>query len=149
MTPSSQPSHNLAGDTDPRRQARQLALQCLHQLDVQSGQNLDQMDTFLAENCPELPIRDLARQWIKGTWQSLDWIDKMISGASRNWDITRISTVDRNNLRLAVYQLLDCPDIPAKVVINEAIELAKIFSTTQSPKFINGVLDAIKTKIET
>ena len=147
MTPASQPSNNSAGDTDPRRRARQLALQCLYQFDVQKGQNFDQMDTFLAEYCPEAQICDLARQWIKGTWHRLGRIDKIISGASRNWEIDRISTVDRNNLRLAVFQLLDCPDIPPKAVINEAIELAKIFSTAQSPKFINGVLDAIKTKL--
>lgn len=131
----------------PRRQSRQLALQFLYQLDAQKGNNIDQIDTFLVEFCSDMKIRQLAKSWIKGAWMNLEQINKMISAASKNWDIARISNIDRSNLRLAIYQLLDCPDIPPKVVINEAIELAKEFSTSQAPVFINGVLDTIAKKI--
>ncbi len=86
----------------------------------------------------------LATEWIEGTWRKLERIDPLIRAASRNWEMSRINLVDLSNLRLAVFQFLDCPDISAKVVINEAIELAKQFSTTEAPGFINGVLDAIQ-----
>ncbi|MBI9016029.1 MAG: transcription antitermination factor NusB [Phycisphaerae bacterium] len=130
-----------------RRQSRQLALQFLYQLDVQKGRPIEMLDKFLAENTADLEIRKIARQWIRGTWNGLAHIDATIKEVSANWDINRISIVDRSNLRLAIYQLLDCPDVPAKVVINEAIELAKVFSTAQSSKFVNGVLDAVVKKM--
>ncbi len=132
---------------DPRHQARQLALQCLHQFDVQEGANFNQLDTFLTDMETSLEVRRMARQWIAGTWDSRQYIDSIIQGVSRNWNIKRISVVDRSNLRLATHQMLDCPDIPPRVVINEAIELAKIFSSHDAPKFINGVLDAILQKL--
>lgn len=132
---------------DPRSLARQTVVQFLHQLTAQNGENLDQIDLFLNEFAPNLQSRSLARQWILGTWQHLERIDQLICQASTNWEPSRISLVDRNNLRLAIYQLLYCPDIPPKVVINEAIELARLFSAAQAPAFINGVLDAIYRKI--
>lgn len=131
-----------------KHQARRLALQFLHQLDAQQGTNMHQLDSFLLEFGDEPKSREIARKWIIGTWHSLDKIDKLIVSSSSNWDIKRISPVDRNNLRLAIHQLMDCPDIPPKVVINEAIELAKVFSTLQAPKFVNGVLDAIQRQIQ-
>jgi len=130
-----------------RRQARQAAMQYLYQFDVQKEKNTEQLEQFLAEFCNDLQARELARQWINGTWQSIEHIDKMIADSCENWEISRISPVDLGNLRLAVFQLLDCPDIPPKVVINEAIELAKLFSSQQAPKFVNGVLDNIQQKI--
>ncbi|MCK5269139.1 MAG: transcription antitermination factor NusB [Sedimentisphaerales bacterium] len=130
-------------DSDPRSLARQTAVQFLHQLVVQDGRCLDEVNLFLNEFAPNLQSRSLAREWIRGTWQHLEQIDQLICRASTNWEPSRISLVDRNNLRLAIYQLLYCPDIPPKVVINEAIELARLFSTAQAPAFVNGVLDAI------
>lgn len=132
---------------DQRSQARQLALQFLYQLAVQGGANLDQIDFFLNEYGQNTKSRSLARSWIRGAWQGMGQIDRMIQSVSSNWDLHRISQVDRANLRLAVYQMLHCPDIPMKVVINEAVELAKVFSTAQSPGFVNGVLDAIRGKL--
>jgi len=133
---------------DPRHLARHLALQFLHQLSVQNGANLPMLESFLAEYVSLEPSRPLARQWILGTWQNLEQIDQIIREVSTNWDLSRICLVDRSNLRLAVYQLLFCPDIPAKVVLNEAIELAKTFSTVQAPAFINGILDVIHHQIK-
>ena len=135
-------------DCDPRSLARQTAVQYLHHLTVQNGWGLDRIDLFLDEFTVHPQARPLARQWILGTWQHLERIDQLICQASANWQPSRISLVDRNNLRLAIYQLLYCHEIPPKVVINEAIELARIFSTAQAPAFINGVLDAIYHKIK-
>jgi len=131
---------------DPRRAARILAMQFLHQLNVQNGASLDLLDAFLDQYCDHPDALRLARGWIRGAWQQRTVIDEMIRSVSDNWDLTRISRVDRSNLELAVYQLMFCPDIPAKAAINEAVELAKMFSTAQAPGYINGVVDAIWKK---
>jgi len=133
---------------DFRHDARVLSLQFIHQLEVQKGANLGLMDFFLKEHTPDEKTRELARKWIRGIWQNLDSVDQKIRQVSRNWDFSRISPVDRSNLRLAVYQLLYCLDVPHKVVINEAVELAKKFSTAQAPGFVNGVLDTIRKNVE-
>jgi N utilization substance protein B len=74
--------------------------------------------------------------------------DDLISAAAVRWKLSRLSHVDRAILRMSVYQLRYCEDIPCKVVINEAIEIAKKYSTEQSPRFVNGVLDAVLKKLE-
>ena len=129
---------------DPRRLGRQLALQFLYQLDIQDGANLDQMHRFLTEYSGDLSVRQLAAKWIRGVWEARVRLDELIGQICENWDLSRITQVDRSNLRLAVYQLIECPEVPPKVVINEAVELAKIFSTAQAPAFVNGILDAIR-----
>ena len=134
---------------DPRRFARQLALQFLYQLEIQNGQNLDQMERFLAEYCPDPAVRQTAGAFIRGAWQMKDSLDEHIRRTCENWDLSRISLVDRSNLRLAVYQLIACPEIPPKAVINEAVELAKTFGTAQAPAFVNGILDAIRKHLQT
>ena len=135
---------------DKRTTARELAMQALYQLDVQ-GEVLWEscIDRFLLENSPDDDsVRNLARQWARGTWENISLCDELISGSTMKWRMCRLSPVDKSILRLAVYQLKFCPDIPAKVVINEAIELAKKFSTAQSPGFVNGVLDAMLKKMQ-
>lgn len=144
LAQSIEASRSIRKGEDYRRQARRLALQFLYQLTVQEGANLDQMDSFLAEYGDDEQARLLAAKWIKSAWAQLDQIDKLIRQVSANWDLSRINQVDHSNLHLAVYQLTNCPEIPPKVVINEAVELAKIFSTAQAPAFINGVLEAIR-----
>ncbi|MCP4708635.1 MAG: transcription antitermination factor NusB [Planctomycetes bacterium] len=131
-------------EEDPRRVGRRLALQFLYQLDVQGGANLGQMKKFLDEYGEDFEARELAEQWIKAVWGNHEKLDKLIEEVSENWDLSRITLVDRSNLRLAVYQLAECPNIPVKAVINEAVELAKEFSTAQAPAFVNGVLDAVR-----
>jgi len=109
------PSHSMEGVVqDPRRAARILAMQYLHQLTVQKGASLELLDVFLDESSQDSETRRLARGWIRGAWQHRDQIDETIRSVSANWDLTRISLVDRSNLELAVYQLMFCPDIPAK-----------------------------------
>ncbi len=139
----------IIDDGDPRRNARTLAMQFIYQLDVQKGHSLDVLELFLSETCREKKeIANIARKLILGTWQNLEMVDNLIIRACKNWDFARLDCVDKSNLRLAAYQLLECTDIPPKVVINEAIEMAKIYSNMQSPRFINGILDTIMKEMD-
>jgi transcription antitermination factor NusB len=134
---------------DKRTKARELAMQVLYQLDAQGPDLLEHLNEFFVDNSPDDFVRRLAAEWCKGTWENLTQCDELITASTIKWQISRLSSVDKSILRLAVYQLKFCPDVPPKVVINEAIELAKKFSTAQSPAFVNGVLDAVLKKIET
>ena len=134
---------------DKRTRARELAMQSLYQLDVQGPGLLEFLGEFFTENESDDFIRKLASDWTKGTWENLAQCDELISASAIKWRLSRLSTVDKSILRLAVYQLKFCPDIPPRVVINEAIELAKKFSTDKSGSFVNGVLDAVLKKLKT
>ena len=132
---------------DKRTRARELAMQALYQLDVQGPDLLNRLTEFFIENDPDDLVRKLASEWTKGTWENLAQCDELIVASTIKWQLSRLSFVDKSILRLSVYQLKFCPDIPPRVVINEAIELAKKFSTAQSSAFVNGVLDAILKKL--
>ncbi len=125
-----------------------MAIQGLYQLDVQGSDLLTSLGRFFMENDPDGLVRKLASDWTKGTWENLAQCDELIVASTIKWQLSRLSAVDKSILRLAVYQLKFCPDIPPRVVINEAIELAKKFSTDKSPAFVNGVLDAVLRKLE-
>jgi len=131
---------------DKRSRARELAMQALYQLDIQGDDILGHLEKFYLESETDNSIRKLASNWTKGTWDNLKQCDEFIAASTIKWEFTRLSPVDRSILRLSVYQLKFCPNIPPKVIINEAIELAKKFSTDKSPAFVNGVLDAVLKK---
>ncbi len=118
-------------------------MQGLYQLNVQGSELLKSLNDYFVENESDDSIRAMALKWCNETWQNLDECDELISQASIKWRLSRLSPVDKSILRMSVYHLKFCPDIPPKVVINEAVELAKKFSTAQSPGFVNGVLDAV------
>jgi transcription antitermination factor NusB len=132
---------------DKRTKARELCLQALYQLDMRGNEAFDTLNDFFMEEEAENSSRRLAKEWTRGTWENLPQCDVLITASTIKWEFARLSIVDRSILRLAVYQLKFCPDVPPKVVINEAIELAKKFGTEKSPSFINGVLDAILKKM--
>ena len=134
---------------DRRTRARELAIQGLFQLDVQGSDALEIMDRFFLESGEDDFIRNLASDWTRRAWDNLAQCDEIIVDATIKWEVSRLSPVDRSILRLATYQLKFCSDIPPRVVINEAIEFAKKFSTDKSPAFVNGVLDAILKKLGT
>jgi len=138
----------MENNLDKRTLARELAMQALYQLDVQGDELLKELDRFFLLNSEDDLVRSLAREWTKGTWVNLAECDNVITGSIRKWQLSRLSQVDRSILRLSVYQLKFCPDIPRKAVINEAIELAKKYSTESSPAFINGVLDTIMNSMK-
>lgn len=124
-------------------------MQAACQLDVQGEVAFDVLKRFFLENADDDMVRKLAETWIKGLWESMSECDSLISEAAAKWDLSRLNQVDRSILRLGTYQLKCCDDIPVKVIINEAIELAKKFSAESSPSFVNGVLDAIYRKLKT
>ena len=134
---------------DKRTRARELAMQALYQLDVQGEQLLGCLDEFFVENESDDFVRKLARQWSRGTWENLTLCDELITASTIKWELSRLAPVDRNILRLAVYQLKFWAEIPPKVVINEAIELAKKFGSERSAAFVNGVLDAALKRLVT
>jgi len=124
-------------------------MQALYQLDVQGSELLPRlMGDFFYEEERDERTRKLAWEWTQGTWERVAECDETIASSTIRWQFSRLSPVDRGILRLAVYQLKFCPEIPPKVVINEAIELAKRYSTDKSGPFVNGVLDAVLKKMQ-
>jgi transcription antitermination factor NusB len=133
---------------DKRTRARELAMQALYQLDIQGSELLPRlMGEFFYEMEGDSRTRQLAWEWTHGTWARVAEYDKLITDLTIRWQFSRLSPVDKSILRLAVHQLTSCPEIPPKVVINEAIEMAKKFSTEKSGPFVNGVLDAVLKKL--
>ena len=117
----------------------------LYQVDARGEEALAGLDDFLRrEATDDAEIRAFARELVGGTTEMRGAIDEIISDAAQNWHLRRMALVDRNILRMATYEMLYAADIPAKVSINEAIELGKRFSTQQSGSFINGILDRIR-----
>ena len=95
-------------------------------------------------NATEREILQFANKLVSGTLERRDEIDAKLQAVTRNWDLRRMAIVDRNVLRMAVYELMCCDDVPQKVAINEAIEIGKKFSTANSGGFVNGILDRIR-----
>jgi transcription antitermination factor NusB len=122
-------------------------MQGLYQLDVQGTAVFEFLGAFFIENESDDSVRKLAFELTKGTWDKLSECDEVIIDSTIKWKLSRLSPVDKSILRLAVYQLKYCDDIPPRVVMNEAIELAKEYSSDKSPSFVNGVLDAAFKKI--
>lgn len=155
-----------------RREARERAVQFLFQHDLNPPEHLDealarfwesQRTAVLAEekgnatwgqavelpppNSEEAAMRLFAEPLIRGVLEHLEELDRQIQDHALNWDLHRIAVVDRNVLRLAIYEMLHREDIPPIVSINEAVDIAKKFSTQDSGKFVNGILDKIKGEL--
>jgi N utilization substance protein B len=130
-----------------RRKAREVALQVLYTLDVQKTDLREAIDRFWANfDAPE-EARKFSTFLIEGVWNNKERIDDLISGSSENWSMSRMSRVDKSILRMAVYELMFCEDIPPKVTLNEAIDLGKVYGSENSGAFINGILDALYGKL--
>jgi N utilization substance protein B len=127
-----------------RRRARGLALQALYQLDVQGDAFLEQIDDFLRESGVDHGGIEFARSLAVGAWEKRASSDRWIARTAKNWDLERIAICDRNILRIGAYELEERGDTPPAVVINEAVELAKRYSSSEAPQFVNGVLDALR-----
>jgi N utilization substance protein B len=126
-----------------RRRAREFALQVLYQIDI-AGYNADKAYTNCIENlCPPEGVRGFSLEIVTGVVEHKQEIDDLIQKYSEHWVLDRIAVVDKNILRVAIYELLYCDDLPYKVSINEAVELGKRFGSDDSPSFINGILDKI------
>ncbi|OGP13337.1 MAG: transcription antitermination factor NusB [Deltaproteobacteria bacterium RIFCSPLOWO2_02_FULL_50_16] len=126
-----------------RRKAREYALQMLYQLELAREEPKIVYEHFWrSQKAPEEVVA-FATQIVDGTFRNLKEIDDLIEKHSTHWKISRMNAVDRNILRLSVYEILFCHDIPVSVAINEGIEIAKKFGTDESSSFVNGVLDHI------
>jgi len=125
---------------------REVALQVLYQLDLRGEELLDRAEELLREANEDSEVLDFAKKLVTGTWEHRVRIDQHIESVAANWELSRMAAVDRNILRLATYELCFCDDIPPLVSINEAIEMAKKFSTKNSGPFVNGILDNIRLR---
>ena len=155
-----------------RREARERAVQFLFQYDLNSPENLDEALAIFWESqrqpvleadkaksswgepaplpppsSDEAALRLFAEPLIRGTIEHRAECDEIIKKHARNWDINRMAAVDRNILRLAIYEMMHRLDIPPIVSINEAVDIAKKFSTQDSGKFVNGILDKVKGEL--
>jgi len=126
-----------------RRKAREFALQVLFQQDITRDNWEESLNLFWEITPADPEVIEFTTTLVKGTIEHLNEIDNLIRRFAQNWDINRMAIVDRNLLRFSIYELLYFESIPPKVTINEAIELAKIFGTKDSGRFINGILDRI------
>ncbi len=142
-----------------RRKAREASLQLLYEMELSGKDHQKVIDEFhreparLFSHWPEPPanleeIREFTIQITQGVWQNVREIDRLIEDHSIHWKISRMALVDRNILRMGVFELLYCEDIPASVTINEAIEIAKKYGTDESGSFVNGVLDHIAKSLK-
>jgi len=127
-----------------RRKAREHALQILYQLDIKKERpSASVLKNFWSEYNPDDEVKLFAEEIVKGTFKHLAKINQLIHKCAKNWSLDRMAVVDRNVLRMAVYEILYRLDIPTSVTINEAIEIAKKYGTDESGSFVNGILDSI------
>ncbi len=131
-----------------RRRAREYALQVLFQLDLCPEDAAQALEGFWSTKKASDPIRDYAGRLVQGTRRHLEAIDRLLESQSLHWRIIRMAVVDRNILRMALYEMIMEQDTPAIVVIDEAIEVAKRFGNDESGPFVNGILDAVRVRLE-
>jgi len=134
-----------------RTRAREFTLQILYQIDVSHLPQQEAVhnfwESYSEENVAE-EIKTFSSELVAGVRENLEAIDKKIIQYATNWRLERMAFVDRNILRLGSYELMFREDIPPKVSINEAVELAKKFSGPEAGKFVNGILDKIKLEVK-
>lgn len=126
-----------------RTKARECALQVLYQIDITKDSADNLLAMFWEDKDIEIEVRDFATALVKGAVENMQKIDEAITKYASNWKLKRMAVIDRNVLRLATYELLYCEEIPPKVSINEAVDLAKKYGDLDSGKFVNGILDRI------
>lgn len=135
--------------TPQRRENRMCAVQFLYQWELNKPEQLnDALRVFIETQDQERDYYAFAEELIHGVIEHIDAVDDEIKAHAANWTFARIAKVDLSVLRLAIYELLHRRDIPPIVSINEAIELGKIYSNPDSKRFINGILDQMKNKID-
>jgi N utilization substance protein B len=126
-----------------RRKARELALMLLYELDYRPADLAAVLQEFWRDRVVPPEVRAFADALVRGTAEKLAELDGTIEANAAHWSLARIAPVERNILRLAAYELLFRDDIPERVAINEAIELAKLYGSEESGAFVNGILDQI------
>lgn len=128
-----------------RRMARQAALEVLYQIEVSDALPDEVFNT--RQRVKGQPVADFTYNVVKGVISNKEYIDKLIDQCSENWSIDRISVIDKNIMRIAIFEMINEHDIPFSISINEAVELAKKFGSEDSGKFINGVVAKVATTL--
>lgn len=132
-----------------RTEARRLVLQALYAAETGDGADLDYVTILSEDDSADERTLQFAHALFERTRREETWADEVISGLAHNWRLERIALIDRLILRMAMVEMKEFPDTPLKVVLNEAIELAKRYSTAESSGFINGILDSfVKSRPE-
>jgi len=126
-----------------RTRAREAALRVLYQIELTLDPPEEVLENFWRESSLGAEVRAFAEQLVYGVIQQRAILDRVINDVSTRWSVERMPIIDRNILRIAVFELMFLSDIPPKVSINEAIELAKVYGAKESPAFINGILDPV------
>jgi len=129
-----------------RRKSRESALQVLYQLNIIKQDATTALARFQEHFLSNEEVDDFLKRLVLGVLENLPQLDRLIEHYSENWRLDRINTIDRNILRMALFELLYCEEIPPKVTINEAIDLGKRFGSEDSGSFINGILDRIQNE---
>ena len=124
-------------------------MQALFYMDMRNNVSTEMLENFCANFIPPPKSRAFFLKLVNGVLEARAEIDALVEQFSKNWDISRMSSVDRNVMRIAVFELLCCEDIPPKVSINEAVDVGKKFGTEESGAFINGIMDSIRANLET
>jgi len=132
-----------------RRKSRELAIQALFFMDMNDLFAEEKLSLFCENFLPSSQVRPFFLNLVRGVSSARSEIDALMERFSNNWKISRMSGVDRNIMRVAIFEMLCCKDIPCKVSINEAIDLGKKFGTEESGAFVNGILDSIRLAMET
>jgi transcription antitermination protein NusB len=139
-------------DPAGRHRAREAALQMLYQSEIGRAGAYETITTFWPVNDPQGDVdqeaRAFANDLVKDTLTRMQDLDRLLAAHAHNWRVERMAVIDRLVLRLAACELLTHPETPRKVVINEAIELARTFSGEESVPFVNGVLDSVRKDLE-
>jgi transcription antitermination factor NusB len=130
-----------------RTRARELALRALYLVDVRGDKEHARVPELFASGTDEPGVLQFAGRLFEGCLEHREELDARIAGVAENWQIHRMAVIDRNILRLGTYELMYLADIPPKVSINEAINLAKRYSTADSGAFVNGILDRIRQEL--
>ena len=120
----------------------------LFQIDMAGGKPAEVYPHFWAEHEAELEVKVFAEGLVEGVMREREALDRIITGSAENWRVERMAVVDRNILRVAVYELSWLPDTPPVVVLDEAIEVGKKYGSERSGAFINGILDSVRKRIE-
>jgi len=140
----------MAGDTssDPRRKARAAALQSLFAIDVRGGHDEEPLHWLMLENPLPHKARSFAADLVHGVRKNLFELDGLIQKYAPAWPVQQLSVVDRNILRIALFELLHRSEVPRKTAVNEAVELAKVFGSDSSARFVNGVAGSVIADLE-
>lgn len=127
-----------------RTRAREIALQVLYMVEQNEQVEAAEVERFIRRRLSEPRLVEFAQALVAGVRDRQVRLDALITEAAENWRLDRMAAIDRNLLRLGAFEIIYCDDVPAKVAINEALELAKRYSTAQSSRFVNGVLDRLQ-----